>query len=301
MTLHGVDDTRKFASDEGINKLYVFLRKYMSLKDEEERDLFKQYREDGDMKARDKIILCNQRFIYSIAKTYTRDTEELFDYINEGTIGLMDAMDSYDYHSGFRFLTYAVWYIRRNMLQFMLNQRDTIRKSNNFKFYKKVDVIVDTFFAQNGYLPSADIIKDQMKERFGMKVLDDKDVWNVVIASIDSNVTDDTTVEDSNEYIVTTSSVNEYNEVSERDYVKSLVATMLRLIPRDYQQLVKKFYGVGYSRPVPLTELSMEYKLPENEVKKLVENACKYIKQEASSKGLVQKDGTFNFEKIKTN
>ena len=124
----------------------AFLRKNDTISQEKEKELFRRYRTLGDEKARDEIFYHNQRFIYSNAKIYARNSDEVLDYVNEGNIGMDEAFKKFDPSRGLKFITFAVWYIRRNMNYYLINTRDMICKTNSMKLFKKTDKIMQRFY-----------------------------------------------------------------------------------------------------------------------------------------------------------
>lgn len=86
----------------------------------------------GDEKAREKIVTHNLRFVVSVAKRYYGNNATVEDLVNEGNVGLIMATNHYDPTRGFKFISYAVWWIRRNIL-FFLNNTDSIIRIPNHK------------------------------------------------------------------------------------------------------------------------------------------------------------------------
>lgn len=96
-------------------QLYEDISKYSLLTAEEEKELLLRYKNNGDRKAYDLLINSNLRLVVSVAKAYQNRGIELLDLIQEGTIGLMKAIDKFDISKDFRLSTYAIWWIRREI------------------------------------------------------------------------------------------------------------------------------------------------------------------------------------------
>jgi len=151
------------------------IRKYPLLKTEEEIELFYKIK-NGDEKARETLINCNQRFVFAIAKRYC-NSEKVMDLINEGNIGLIDAIDRFDPTKGIRFLSYAVWYIRRSIVYYLMNDNVMIKKTNYSKCNGKINSIKNKYFCENGYMPSDDEIVEMMKNEFDINIVDKSDIF----------------------------------------------------------------------------------------------------------------------------
>lgn len=111
------DATQIYLSEIGQNAL---------LTADEERALARRVRE-GDFEARQRMIECNLRLVVNIAKHYMNRGMALLDIIEEGNLGLMHALEKFDPERGFRFSTYATWWIRQNVERAIMNQSRTIR------------------------------------------------------------------------------------------------------------------------------------------------------------------------------
>lgn len=122
-----------------IEKYLQEIGKIHVLSPEEEADLAKKIR-SGDRAAREKLVLSNLRFVVSVAKQYQNHGLTLGDLINEGNVGLIKAAECFDETKGFKFISYAVWWIRQSILQAIaenarlirlpLNKISTINKVN---------------------------------------------------------------------------------------------------------------------------------------------------------------------------
>jgi RNA polymerase primary sigma factor len=106
------------------------IQNYEPLTPDQELELFKRYRA-GDMQAHETLVLCNLRFVVSVAKQYMYCGMSLNDLINEGNEGLLIAVKRFDETKGFKFISYAVWWIRQRIMDSINKRADKIRKPAN--------------------------------------------------------------------------------------------------------------------------------------------------------------------------
>lgn len=267
------------------NKEYIeVLKKYPAFTPEEEIAVFERLN-NGDDSAREEIILHNQRWVYSMAKEYARDEVEVMDYVSEGNFGLMEAIDKFDSSKGFKFITFAVWYIRRAMNSYMVNDREMVAKSNNAKLFKKLDAIKNDYYLKNGFMPSNDEIKEILKEKYNIDIVNDADLYDLDIFSIsdtfDGNQDSTATYEDhSLSYINATSSENEAVANEDFEHYKELVGPILKCLPEKQREFIKKLYHIGYDETYTQESLCAEYGLDEAGLKNMENKILKYMKQE---------------------
>jgi RNA polymerase primary sigma factor len=266
---------------EVINSYLKTVRRYDVLSDVEEKELFKRYSE-GDLSARHQIILSNQRFLYSQAKIYAKNEEDIMDYVSEGNIGMLEAFEEFDYTKGFKFITFAVWYIKRAMNGFMTTQRDSIVKSNAAKYGKKVEKIKNEFYIKNCRYPYPDEIAELLLEKYDIEVVNLVDLYDLNISSINDDVDNEVSVEEVSDFALQTASYNDFDnneENSNDDLIDGLSKNLLGVLSARYKDIVCKYFGIGGDK-YSIFELSMEYQLPENSVKKIIDKAIQYMKQE---------------------
>lgn len=262
-----------FRTNEILNSFLSDVRRYDVPSIEEEEQLIKQYKA-GDKSAKDRLIVGNLRFVYSIAKIYARDENEVIDYVNEGVIGLMTALEEFDITKGCKFLTYGVWYIRRQMNYYMLTKRDLISHSAQVgNINKKSDVIRQKYFAENGVLPSDEDVMKVLEEEFNIKVSKFEDMYDTGISSIDEEVSEDYAVEETEDYNRKTASYNEYEEEINCEYNSNMVNTLLKCLPEKAAEIVKMRYGVGYDRVYSSEEISIKFNIAPERIDSICEAA----------------------------
>jgi RNA polymerase primary sigma factor len=113
-------------SGKSIQKYFNDLEKCHPITIEEEIDLIRKA-QLGDQRAKDKVISANLRFVISVAKMYSMDPEIFGDLVSAGNIGLIDSLDKFDSSKGFKFISYAVWHIRKEMLKYLSENTRTIK------------------------------------------------------------------------------------------------------------------------------------------------------------------------------
>ena len=169
---------------ETTNKFLVDIRKYPVLTVEEEKDIIKRIK-NGDELARRTLIESNQRFVFAVARKYARDEHHLMDLVSEGNVGLIKAIDNFDPSLGFKFITHAVWYIRREISAYIVNTDTLVRKTNISKTNTRLRRLNNEFFLKNGRTPSVDELKELFKERYNIEIKNDtiskyqKKIFNV--------------------------------------------------------------------------------------------------------------------------
>ena len=261
-----------FRSNDVLNSFLADVRRYPVPSVQEEEELFEQYR-NGNEFAKDRLILGNLRFIYALAKIYARNETEVVDYVDEGVIGLMKALEEFDPDRGYKFITYGVWYMRRQMNYYMLTKRDMVSHSSQVgNINKKSEAFRQKYFAEFGRTPTNDEIKQALLENFNISVSKDDDLFETALSSIDEDLSEDYTVEESSDFNEKTASVNDYEEEAENDYLKEVLKEYLSVLPEKAADVVKMRYGVDYDRQYSDTEIADKYGMSVEQVEKL----CSY-------------------------
>ena len=157
-------------SNESVASYFRDVRHCKPVSADEEVELVRTIRKGGAdaMAAREKLIKANLRFVISVANSYHSSVLELGDLINEGNIGLMKAVDEFDETRGFKFISYAVWWIRQSILEAISNTSTGLRLPHNkqsiLRSYLRMgedmmkrelrSITVDEFCEVSGYKPA---------------------------------------------------------------------------------------------------------------------------------------------------
>jgi RNA polymerase primary sigma factor len=145
-----------------LNQYFKEVSRYPLLTKAEEISLAKRI-EQGDSAAREKMISSNLRLAISIAKKYHKSGCSMEDLIQESNIGLMRAVEKFDWRRGFKFSTYACWWIRQAVSRHVSMQKNTVRiPSHANSLSWKIKVMVDEYVEEFGSKPNIDEISDAL-------------------------------------------------------------------------------------------------------------------------------------------
>lgn len=170
---------------ESLQSYYCNLRRYKTLTREEECKLFKEYKAGSEV-AKNKIIKANLKFAFSIAKKYSGRGVAMEDLVSEANLGLMHAMEKYDFQLGNKFISYAVWWIKRYIMD-AIKKESSIMKDDDILDADmdngRCDSLVDPEDEKVTYGETfSDGVADELEEDDSkaftvvlMKVLDDKE------------------------------------------------------------------------------------------------------------------------------
>lgn len=284
-----VGDTLKiFRPNRCMNIFMNDMRKLPLLTVQEEEELMIKAKR-GDTAAKDKLINGNLRFIFSLAKIYARTEEEVLDYVNEGVIGLEESLKAFDPTRGYKFFTYGVWYIRRQMNYYMMTERDTVSRSAPVgQMAKKVEKIKQKYYAENGRIPSKDEVKQILKDSFNIEPKNEEFFNDNTTMSIDEEISDDLSVENSSAYNEITSCRNDYEEEIDREESNYELMGALSVLTENEADVLKMKYGVGEYEGHPCSdeEIAEKYHVSVSKVGKVVEQIIEYVRENSSRKAV---------------
>ena len=247
---------------------------------EEEVELAQKIRA-GDENALDKLTKANLRFVVSVAKQYQNQGLTLPDLINEGNLGLIKAAKRFDETRGFKFISYAVWWIRQSILQALAEQSRIVRLPlNKIGSINKINKMYAFLEQANERVPSA----EEIAKELDMTISDVKESMKNSgrHVSMDAPLVEG---EDSNLYDVLRSgeSPNPDKNLLHESLRTEIERALETLTPRE-ADVVILYFGLGENHAMTLEEIGETFDLTRERVRQIKEKAIRRLKHTSRSK-----------------
>jgi RNA polymerase primary sigma factor len=257
-------------NSEVLQKYFKDIGKYPIYSGEEQIALAVKMK-NGDLKAREQLINSNLRFVVTCAKQFVGQGVPLIDLISSGNLGLIQSVERYDPSKGYHFISYAVWYIRREILRAIYNTGRTIRYPITYitritKVKKAYEEFINKY--QREPTDSELINLTNITQKQYNSVLLNKSYCQ----SIDTPITDDgkTTVENT-----LVEDINPFTDF----FTKESISTALKVLnPREYK-VISEFYGLDGNYERSIKDIAKEMGLGDERVRQLRKSAIKKLKQ----------------------
>ncbi|MCQ2236789.1 MAG: RNA polymerase sigma factor RpoD/SigA [Bacteroidales bacterium] len=246
---------------------------------EEEVELAQRIKQ-GDERALEKLTRANLRFVVSVAKQYQNQGLSLPDLINEGNLGLIKAAEKFDETRGFKFISYAVWWIRQSILQALAEQSRIVRLPlNQVGSLNKINKAFNKFEQENERKPSAEELADQL-DLPADKVADTLRVSGRHI-SVDAPFVEG---EDNNllDVLVNNDSPNADRQLINESLSREIERALSTLTERE-SDIVKLFFGIG-CQEMTLEEIGERFGLTRERVRQIKEKAIRRLRHNSRSK-----------------
>jgi len=251
----------------------------------EEKNLYKMMKE-GDVKAKERLINTNLRFVVSVAKMYVNQGLPFEDLVSEGNHGLIKALDRFDPELNIKFYSYAVWWIRQSILQALTEIGKMIRLPNNKKdSLTKVNIIVQRLEQELERKPSINEIVDQT-DNLTSKNVNDILRSNLTQTSFDAPLSNRFGGEDGSLYDILPAEALSYNTRSLE--LTTEIQEVLGKLSDIEGDIVKKFFGILGNKKNTLEEIGLEYGKTRERIRQIKENALRKLRNNPKIKDLFE-------------
>ena len=263
------------------NRENSFLDKYLHeiakiklISVEEEVDLTRRMH-TGDIGARDRLIKANLRFVISVSKQYQNRGLSLSDIINEGNLGLIKAAEKFDETLGFKFISFAVWWIRQSITRALAENMRIVRLPlNRISHINKIKKIINELEQKYEREPTILEITQVLE-------LTPNDV-TIAINNAGRHISMDTPFvqgEEGNMYdVLSTGETSSPDKELLIDSLRKEIESVLKTLTKREADIIRLFFGLNDKHPQTLQEISEEFKVTRERVRQIKEKAIKRLR-----------------------
>ena len=271
-----------FSTDDPVRMYLKEIGKVPLLTPEEEQDLAKRMA-DGDEEAKRRMAEANLRLVVSIAKRYMGRGMLFLDLIQEGNLGLIKAVDKFDYTKGYKFSTYATWWIRQAITRAIADQARTIRiPVHMVETINKVIRVSRQLLQELGHDPSAEEIAEEM----GMPVDKVRDILKIAQepVSLETPIGEE---EDSHlGDFIPDEDASEPSEAASFSLLKEQLMSVLDTLTSREKKVLELRFGIVDGRTRTLEEVGKEFNVTRERIRQIEAKALRKLRHPSRSKKL---------------
>ena len=258
---------------EALERYLQDISKEEMVSTDEEVELAKRIRQ-GDKDALERLVKANLRFVVSVAKQYQGQGLELTDLINEGNVGLINAAMKFDETRGFKFISYAVWWVRQSILQALADKSRLVRLPlNKIGYVSKVNHFYHDFMQKNNRAPSLDEVADAL----GME----KSKVNAALLTSGKHISMNAPLIDDEDSclldLLTNDDKGNADSSLISDSLKEEVHHALDLLPERESQVIRMYFGIN-TPELSLEEIGEKLNLSRERVRQIKEKALTLLR-----------------------
>jgi len=224
--------------------------------------------------AKNELIMRNLRLVVKMAKHYIGKGLSLLDLIQEGNIGLMKAVDKFDYKKGFKFSTYATWWIRQGITRALMDQTKTIRLPVHvMDFYNKVTKTSRELIPQLGREPN----KKEIAKKMGVSTEKIEEIFVAIKNPVPLEAPvgdDDSQLQD---FISDTDTLSPYDDSEKKELTDNILMILRTLEPRE-EHIIRMRFGIGMDRDYTLEEIGKNLSITRERVRQVEAKAMRKLK-----------------------
>lgn len=265
---------------QAVEKYLQEISKISLLTPEEETTLAQRIKM-GDQSALERLVTGNLRFVVSVAKQYQHQGLSLSDLINEGNLGLIKAAQRFDETKGFKFISYAVWWIRQSILQALAEQGRLVRlPQNKIGTYNKANKAYIAFEQENEREPSTEELAELMQ-------MNETDI-NTIFQSNSRHMSLDAPVHEAED--VAMRDLLAGGDVTDDDVMRDSLRAEIRrvlqsLSPRE-SEIVNAYFGLDGENGTSIEQIGQKYDLTKERIRQIKERAIKRLQKARYSNAL---------------
>lgn len=275
-------------SDNSDDILQMYLKdigKKKMLKGAQEKEIARLIKEGTPQEAKiakEKLVQANLRLVISIAKKYTGQGVLFMDLVQEGSLGLIKAAEKFDYQKGFKFSTYATWWIRQTIIRAIANSSKTIRipvhMSEKIRNYKRIHALLSS---QLNHEPTDKELAEKMKIS-QEKLHQIRRAMSREPMSLDMPIGDEINLED---YIPDEYTKTPDNKI-EKNLLKNDMEEILKILTDREQTIIKQRFGLGDTKVKTLEELGSKLGFSKERIRQIEEKAVRKLRFAPEAKHL---------------
>lgn len=250
-----------FERTETLVRYYEDIRKYLPLDIKREHELIEIFQKSSNESERDKakseLICANQRFVLGIARRWATN-DNILDIINEANIGMVEALEEYDLQQNVKFITFAVFYIRRAINNYLIKNGQIIKRSNLAKTWHLLSQATNKFIQREERNPTNDELLKILVEEYKVDIKDAHDVLPLRVQSIDSfdeDSEDTHGINDLMEFNTSSAMSNDCEKNIENDFLKKITQNVLKCLTPLEREIITSLFGINQFREQDLKEV----------------------------------------------
>lgn len=250
----------------------------------EEEVVFARRIRKGDLKARSKLVEANLRFVITVAREYQNQGVPLVDLISAGNIGLITAAERFDETKGFKFISYAVWWIRQSILQTLAEHSRVVRLPLN-----RVDLLrrISRYTNNRQQETSARPAEEEIAEELGISVEQVVDTLTSGqrILSLDATFGEDD--ENSLLEIMPDDGQESPDSLLMKNSLEDEIRAALSTLEDREREVIKLYFGLGGAPEMTLEEIGVQFRLTRERVRQIKEKALRKLRHPTRGKKLI--------------